>query len=346
MTGQGDGYRVALVGAASLLGKELLAQFEERGFPLARLVTVEDELEEPELPIVDWQTGVRRMMAPESVNPSEFNFAFLAAESGGSEFLQRGSAPSPSNCTIIDLSGRVAPSAEIPVCIPSLERKSKRPEAPAGTTVISPHAATIILALLLERLAKRYALERASANVFSPASEIGARAIEELQAQTIQLLSFQNIPQKIYGAQIAFNLLARRVATRRESGAPWEERIRRELHACLGSGTPRPALRMAQAPVFYSLSVSLYVETRQEVSPAAVAEVLEGAPLKISKATDTPPSAVQASGSDALWVDWPVVEPGRPTGLWLWAVADSARFAALNAIETALSLAGAGRSLT
>ena len=48
-----QGYRVAVVGASSLLGKELLTVLEERGFPVARLITLGPGEEEPELPIVD-----------------------------------------------------------------------------------------------------------------------------------------------------------------------------------------------------------------------------------------------------------------------------------------------------
>ena len=47
------GYRVAVIGASSLLGKELLAVLEERNFPVAELVTVSGEPGEPDLPIVD-----------------------------------------------------------------------------------------------------------------------------------------------------------------------------------------------------------------------------------------------------------------------------------------------------
>ena len=48
------GFRVAVVGSASLLGKELLAVLKERRFPITRLVTPDalDEAE-PDLPVLD-----------------------------------------------------------------------------------------------------------------------------------------------------------------------------------------------------------------------------------------------------------------------------------------------------
>ncbi|PYV26679.1 MAG: hypothetical protein DMG24_06515, partial [Acidobacteria bacterium] len=48
-----QGYRVAIVGASSLLGKELVTVLEERRFPVSQLITVGVEVAEPDLPIID-----------------------------------------------------------------------------------------------------------------------------------------------------------------------------------------------------------------------------------------------------------------------------------------------------
>ena len=48
-----EGYRVAVVGASSLLGKELVAILEQGKFPVSRLLTFESDEDEPELPIID-----------------------------------------------------------------------------------------------------------------------------------------------------------------------------------------------------------------------------------------------------------------------------------------------------
>ena len=58
---------------------------------------------------------------------------------------------------------------------------------------------------LAPRLSHR-ALHRA---VFEPASERGKSGIDELQQQTVSLLSFQQIPKEIFAAQVSFNMLAK-----------------------------------------------------------------------------------------------------------------------------------------
>ncbi len=47
-----QGCRVAVVGASSLLGKEVLTVLEERGFPVSRLIKFETDKEEPDAPPV------------------------------------------------------------------------------------------------------------------------------------------------------------------------------------------------------------------------------------------------------------------------------------------------------
>ena len=61
------GKRVAVIGASSLLGKELLNVLEERKFPVSRLVTFEDDEDEQALPIVDLTEHSQVIVADEDV---------------------------------------------------------------------------------------------------------------------------------------------------------------------------------------------------------------------------------------------------------------------------------------
>ncbi len=45
--------------------------------------------------------------------------------------------------------------------------------------------------------------------IFEPASERGTPGVEELQQQTVSLLSFKSMPKKIFDQQLSFNMLAR-----------------------------------------------------------------------------------------------------------------------------------------
>ena len=45
-------------------------------------------------------------------------------------------------------------------------------------------------------------------HIFEPASECGTAGIDEMQQQTVNLLSFQPLPKKVFDAQLAYAMLA------------------------------------------------------------------------------------------------------------------------------------------
>jgi aspartate-semialdehyde dehydrogenase len=419
-----EGYRVAVVGASSLLGKELLTVLDEQAFPVSRLVTFEGDEEEPELPIVDLREESHAVIEDREVSESELDFAFLAvrprplpaflisalrpaclpdewpagagrpsavaSDTDGAVGSRRQAAESlrpgggkgergpairqpthagRGHCFVIDLTGEglgegrasalaeggAEPLAPVSprVSVPFLDRRfpARGPvrqltdlEPDASAFLVSAHPAVIMLSSLLLRLAARFRLERAVAQVFVSASEIGPRAIEELQKQTVGLLSFQKIPHKVFGAQLAFNLLARLGKSGEPRLTDLESRLREQLRQYLGGRVPLPALRLVQAPVFYSMALSLYVESAQPLAAEEAAAALAGERLRVRRSSQDAPTPVEVVGSNDILVDAVTTDAAHPTGIWLWAVADNLRLAAINAVEIAQSLRARART--
>jgi aspartate-semialdehyde dehydrogenase len=348
-----QGYRIAVAGASSLLGKELLNVLEEHHFPVSQLITFSDEEDEPELPILDLREGLKTSVLDSKVAASEFDFAFIAARSRQTpSFLH----PAPTSdrgrpaCLVIDLSAAAPgeeaaePLAPLPrqvVSVPFLDRCFPLREAEEGGATrvyVSARPATIVISSLLLRLGARFPLKSAVAHVFAAASEIGSHGIEELQRQTVNLLSFQKIPRKVFGAQLAFNLLSRPGGTGGSELLALENRLRKQLKEYLQGRVPLPALRLIQVPVFHSLAVSLFLETGQPVAPEKAGEALQGERVQLRRRSQDSPSQVEVAGSDKILVDSVTADPDHPTGLWIWAVADNLRLAAVNAVEVAESL--------
>ena len=186
-----QGYRVAVVGASSLLGKELLTVLEERGFPVARLITLGPGEEEPELPIVDLDGNLAAKDQAQPVfdqaeviaKEAEVDFAFLAGRSiRPPSFLN--SPDRPERQVVIDLgeSGSGGQTEGGVLSVPFLDREVfSNGGLRESNRFVSVHPAAIIISSLLLRLAGRFPLRTAVAQVFEPVSEIGPRAIEELQ---------------------------------------------------------------------------------------------------------------------------------------------------------------------
>jgi aspartate-semialdehyde dehydrogenase len=334
------GYHVVVIGASSLLGKEVLAVLEDRNFPLAELITVSGEPGEPDLPIVDLSRGA---VDYQEEIPADFDIALVAASHPHLDsWMDRaglGRQVPRDVCAVIDLSSSVPQGAASPLLMPVLDHSAtagQDPDADAGLQVMTaPHAATIMIYALLSRLNARFPVRNAVAQIFSPASELGPRAIDELQKQTVNLLSFAKIPREAFGAQIAFNLLPRLGAGYERADA-LESRVRNQLAACLGNHSP--ALRLLQVPVFYSTALSLYVETEERVPPSDLVAVLDGAPIVIRRTSEKPPSQADTSGSSDILVDAIQPDASHDTGIWFWAVADNMRLAAVNAVQIAEGL--------
>jgi aspartate-semialdehyde dehydrogenase len=192
----------------------------------------------------------------------------------------------------------------------------------------------------LLRLASRVELSTAVAHVFSPVSHLGPRAIEELQKQTVNLLSFQKAPRAVFGAQLAFNLLPQLAGSGSAALDALQTRLCGEIDRYLAGRAPTLALRLLQAPVFYSLAISLYVETAVAINPARAAEVLAGNGVRVRRPSDPVSSQVEVTGSDNILINSILPDASRPKGLWIWAVADNLRLGAQNAVEIAEKLIG------
>jgi aspartate-semialdehyde dehydrogenase len=350
------GFRVAVVGASSLLGKELLAVLEERKFPISRLVTpgtFDDS--EPDLPVLDLGGSLEAAVAEADVGESDLDVVFLAAPvrhsakketvdtADDASFLQSTQRmAAATHCNVIDLCGCLAEESGGSLSVPFLGRNSISDASPSESAsprfLISARSATIMIAAIILRLAERFPLKSVVAQVFQPVSEIGTQAIGELQKQTLNLLSFQKIPQTVFGAQLAFNILPRLGHSRGTSAKDSGGQLQAELAALLGPNTPMPALRILYAPVFHSLGCSLFVEFDPPAALDALTQSLAGEPIHIRKTSEGSPTQVEVAGSGDIVLDVLTPDSTRPGGVWIWAVADNLRLAVVNAVEIAENL--------
>ncbi len=337
--------RVAMTGAGTLLGKEILSVLKERSFPTSRVIELESGEEPPEIPILDLEGDALPVSGGE-LERGPFDFVFLAAAASTGERKDRWSGqfigPAPDKSPfVIDAAHALPEPGGAVVSIPFLDQSFK-PMAGAVESgarfFISPHTAAIALSDLIVPLARRIKIERVIVQIFNPASELGPKAIEELQKQTVSLLSFQQMPREVFDAQMAFNLAPRLGRKARAGFATLETRIRSELKQTLEGRAPLASVRLIQVPMFYSLAFSLYVQAAAPVTAAHVEEALAGDRIRLLRASHAVPSPPEVQGSATIVVDPIVLDEEQTGGFWLWAIADNLRLAAENSVEIAESL--------
>lgn len=329
-------FRAAIVGAATLKGKELKDVLEDRNFPAADVRLLDDDEALGQLERVQDEVSF-----VQPVNPAQFenvDFTFFASDAAFTRAnwklaQQAGSA-------VVDLSYALEEDASIPVRSPWIERElgQHAPVNLESNAVMIAHPAAVTLALLLLRAGKAGVIRRASATVFEPVSERGRRGMDELHEQTVNLLSFQPLPTRVFGVQVAFNMVGRYGLAAQPGLEVVESRIQRHLHTLLAGKAPDPALLVIQAPVFHAHTFAMYVEMERALVPEELTRVLTGEHVQLASSAEESPSNVNVAGKDTVLLSLQR-ESTNENGFWLWAAVDNLRLAAITATDCASALA-------
>src|SRR5262249_31428661 len=153
------------------------------------------------------------------------------------------------------------------------------------------------LALFLRRIHGQDAIRRSVIQIFAPASEHGASGVEELQEQTVSLLSFKKMPRAVFDAQISFSMLPRYGEEAPAALEASELRIERHLATLLalpgdGEGAPMPSIRLIQAPVFHGYCFSAWVEFEVNPEMDALESGLAAGAIEVRGAEFDPPTNI------------------------------------------------------
>jgi len=216
-------------------------------------------------------------------------------------------------------------------------------ELDGGAIHVIAHPAAIAVALFLRRLHAQDAIRRAIIQILAPASERGSAAVEELQQQTVNLLSFKALPRAIFDTQLGFNLLARYGEEAPVALEEAEMRIERHLATLLdlpgaGEGAPMPSLRLIQAPVFHGYSFSAWVEFEANPGVEALEHSLSSDAIEVRGGGFEPPTNVGQAGQNGIAVGAIVPDRNAAEACWFWIVADNLRLMAENAVAVAKGL--------
>ena len=336
VTARGSLYRAAIVGAASLKGKELAEMLNERNFPAADIRLLDDDESLGQLEAMgDEISFIQRVRAEQFEN---VDFTFFSSDEDGTRRNWKDARDAGS--AIIDLSGALEnePGASVRSLWVERERGYiPAPELQPGPC-ITAHPVAVTLAVLLLRARKVGIIQRAVVTVFEPASEKGQRGMDELHQQTVNLLSFQTLPKDVYDAQVAFNMVARYGQKAQSVLDSVEARISRHYQKISGGSAPQPSVILLQAPVFHSYALAVFLELEGDVDVQALSQALGGDHVVIPGTDEDPPSNVSSAGQADIQLSVKI-DPLQPNCVWLWAAVDNLRIAALTAVECAESMA-------
>jgi aspartate-semialdehyde dehydrogenase len=336
----GEPTRVAIVGASSLRGKELKLVLEDRNFPAAEIVLLDEPVLAGTLTEAGGEPTFIRALDEDSFEKAAF--AFFAGSAQDAE--RNWQAAERSGARVIDLTGAVNSSPNAVTWIHSLESVIPRRTAVGNgpgkfVPYCSPAPGVIISCALAAGLAP-FSPARVVEMLFPPVSERDQAGVDELESQTTNLLSFRPIEQSVFDAQVAFNLLAGYGEECKPALKDLRAAIARETARYLEGRAPVPAIQLLQAPVFYGYAFAAYAEFGSPQSPEQLQNAFGNLGIKTVAPDEPPPSNVSVAGESEIQIALIEPDPTVENGVWIWGAVDNLRLAATNAVQIAEKLLG------
>lgn len=318
-------YRIAVVGAATLLGKEIGDEIAES--PLSTATTLLLDTEDA--------TGTLESMGDEAaflqtMEPAALENADVVLFADSKMMHEHAATARAMGAAVVDATG--SPS--------DAETPARSPQVPGQPTLDLnaqqlrvAHPVATMLALALSHAATAGRIKAAFATVLQPASENGRAALDELQQQSINLLNFQAVPSEEFDTQVAFNLLPALGEAAKQPLVVAEEQALRDLKFLVPSG-PTPLLQWLHAPVFHGFSVSLFLDFEEEIARETLEAALSSEHLDLVSEESDPPSNLSSAGQGNVLVQL----KGEGSRYALWMAADNLKLTARTAVACALEL--------
>ncbi len=252
--------KIAIIGATSGYGREILNMLEENGFSADDIFAVDTDSP------LGTQISYGEDVDMDVYNLRDFDFGsaqiavFCVAEDLVKHYVPRALAK---EVTVIDCSGTYAADSEVPLIIAGMNDE-KIVDAKRGIIALPSPQVTQLL-LPLQQIFKRYTIKRLVINTYMAASVYGKEAMDELFNQTRKI--FMNEPivddENVFHKQIAFNVLPQvGEFIGDETKQEWEMNV--EIKKIIGQNIKVHA-NCAIVPVFIGIGAFINVECEQEV---------------------------------------------------------------------------------
>lgn len=317
--------KVGLVGAGSLLGKEIQALLEDVP-AVAELRALSDRMAGTEL---EWRG---RELTVEDLDDEALSGLAVVIFCPGERRSRRwAQVAADRGAAVIDLSAarRLDPDTEL--------LGSRNPVTPAKGRVHSlPGAPALLAARLLAPLERPAGAQSINATFLLPASAAGAAGVRELSRQAAKLLGSGQARAQRFPHRLAFNVIPEVMGFEGPEDRS-EIAFRRELRRLLGSPELGVAVTAVRVPVFFGCCAVMTLNLARALDVGAAREAWRGeAGVQL---VDEPehhlyPMASLASGYEGVLVGRVRSEGAR---LSLFAAADPLKLLAKTAVQAMLA---------
>ena len=334
-------YNVAVMGATGAVGEVLLEILAQRSFPVGELRLLASEKSAGKsLKFAGSEIAVQELKE----NSFE-DIDIVLASAGGALSKKFNPYAVAAGAVVVDNTSAYRMDPEVPLVVPEINPQDLSWHK---GIIANPNCSTIIMDVVVWPLYKRCQIKRIVASTYQAVSGAGARAMEELDQQTRQLLAGEAINPKELPHQIAFNLFSHNSDIGDDGYCEEETKMIRETKKMFHDEEILISATTIRVPVMRAHSESINLEFVKPFSSEEAYDVLSDAPgvqIVDDASKSHFPMPIEASGIDDVLVGrirQDVSQPGG-TGLELWVSGDQLRKgAALNAVQIAECLIAEG----
>lgn len=290
---------VAIVGAGSLEGREILEGLAARGWEKEEIVALGEKLGGWELDVEDEGAEVFLPLQEEYLAPCEAVF-LCARDPGAGDFVRAWAASN--DVALFDLT--CPPGSPGGLWNPS---RSEEPAQARGGPLAFPEPESFFLATLLGGLAPEQ-VARLDCFLLQPSSIRGEPGVRELLRQSTDLLNFRPVSTEAFGLRLAFSLVP-------GGGGTEDSPFGRQVGDLLG-WTPAFTWTAVEVPVFHGTVLSCHLE----VADALEAEQVIGTSAAASGTIDRFSGDAWQGRADGSVPERPLLgmRPLSDRVLWIW----------------------------
>ncbi|MEO1619265.1 MAG: aspartate-semialdehyde dehydrogenase [Planctomycetota bacterium] len=324
---------LAVVGATGAVGRIVLDQLIERGFPHQRLKLLASARSAGKRV----QVGDREIEI-ELLQPGAFEDVDLVIASTPDE-VSAEFAPYAvkEGAIVVDESGYWRMDPKVPLIVPEVN-----PGAIEGHQgiIASPNCSTTQMVVALMPLHQAAGVRRVVVSTYQATSGAGLAGHDELESTTRTLLGGERPDAKTFQHPIGFNLIPQIGSEKHEGYTSEEMKMVYETRKIMGDESIQVCPTAVRVPVAVGHSESILVETERPLSAADARELFEAAPgitVVDDLANSNYPMPRDCEGRDDVFVGrirQDISSGGN--GIAFWCVSDNLRKgAATNAVQIA-----------
>lgn len=325
-------YNVAIAGATGAVGQEFLTVLNRRDFPIAELRLLASERS------VGRSIEYRGKKYPvsELCYDSFAGIDIALFSAGGDRSLEFAPSAVKAGAVVVDNSSAYRMDPSVPLVVPEINPEDVKKHK---GIIANPNCTTIIACMAVWPIHRINPVKRMVLVTYQAVSGAGAKAIDELEQQTREILEGKSPKPKIFRHPIAFNLFSHDSKIGEEGYTQEEMKVVQETRKIFHDDSIRISPTTVRVPIFRAHAEAIHLELSKRVDLATLQKALSAMPgVKIvdDREKNYFPMPREVSGKDEVFIGRIRRDLDLENGLNLFVCGDQLlKGAALNAVQIA-----------